>query len=150
MSLGSSRSGVSSAQVRPVFEYARSVAATEQAAGNDRIRPSIFGHGRTGRPLARRDDNFIDKAAAAILPVDIAFQPYERLSPRVYERLQTRGSPYSRRKVEGPSPLLDAARSRLESVPTALALALMRRTADDAVMSLERDSRDSAKQPDIQ
>ena len=126
-----------SAQVRPVFEYARSV------AGKSRPLEMIgFDHqfSGTSRPGVRWRDAiiaFIDKADAAILPETV------RSSLINDAALVFKGdaNPADLRSVaqkwKALPALLDAARGRLESVHGARYAALMRRTADDAVISLE-------------
>lgn len=126
-----------SAQVRPVFEYARSVSGT-----NRPLEMIGFDHqfSGTGGGTRWRDAliAFIDKADPAILPEslrssllndsrDIVFKPDSKTADI---RLVTE-------KWKSLPGLLDAARTVLESKHSPREVALMRRSVDDALLSLE-------------
>ena len=126
-----------SAQVRPVFEYARSVAGT-----NRPLEMIGFDHQFSGMDAGDRWCNtmiaFIDKADPTIFPGalrsslvndsrDVVFTPDSKPA-------EIRSVAEKWKALPG---LLDAARGKLESVHGARGFALMRRSADDALISLE-------------
>ena len=142
-----------SAQVRPVFEYARSVATTDrplEMIGFDHQFSGTGGVARWREALIA----FIDKADPTILsdalrsslindPRDVVFKPTSTAADirLVAEKWKV---------LPG---IFDKARTKLESTHDARQVALMRRSVDDALVSLEglarlRDAKGEFKQAD--
>lgn len=126
-----------SAQVRPVFEYARSVAGTDrplEMIGFDHQFSGTGGGTRWRQALIA----FIDKADPSILPErlrsslltdsrDIVFKPDSKAADIRLVAEKWKALPE----------LLGKARAKLESTHGTREVGLMRRTVDDAVLSLE-------------
>ncbi len=126
-----------SAQVRPVFEYARSVARTGRPLEMIGFDHQFSGTGGAGIRWRDAIIAFVDKADEAILP-DSLRSSLINDSNLVFK---ADAKPADLRSVgerwKALSPLLDSARTKLESVHGTRYGRLMRRTADDAVISLE-------------
>jgi erythromycin esterase len=127
----------SSAQVRPVFEYARMVARTKrplEMIGFDHQFSGIDGPGIRWRDAMIA---FIDKAGPAILTGPLR----SSLMNDAGQVFNAGSSPAEIRSVaerwKTLPALLDNARAKLESVHGARFARMMRRTADDAIISLE-------------
>ena len=125
----------SSAQVRPVFEYARLVARSKRP-----LEMIGFDHQFSGAGVVPWRDAMValmDKADPAILAGPLRSSLMNDPS-RVFDR---DANPAEIRSVaekwKALPALLDNARTKLESVHGAAYLRMMRRTADDAVISLE-------------
>lgn len=124
-----------SAQVKPVFEYARSVAGTRRplemagidhqfsGAGPSRWRNALFG--------------FLDKADPSLLPEDLRAS----LRNDVRAVFAPDSKPADIRRVaekwRALSAIFDASRAKLERVHPTAEVAFMRRTVDAALLSLE-------------
>jgi len=126
-----------SAQVRPVFEYARSVARTGRPLEMIGFDHQFSGTGGAGTRWRDAMIAFVDKAGSAILP-ELLRSSLINDTSLVF---RADAKPADLRSVEDrwkalPA-LLDEARARLESVHGPRYARLMRRTADDAVISLE-------------
>jgi erythromycin esterase len=126
-----------SAQVQPVFEYARTVARTGRPLEMIGFDHQFSG---TGGPGIRWRDAmiaFIDKADSAILTQSLR-SSLTNDSTLVFK---ADTSPADLRAIEegwkALPALLDNARTKLESVHGTRYARLMRRTADDAVISVE-------------
>ena len=125
----------SSAQVRPVFEYARRMAATKRP-----LEMIGFDHQFSGAGISRWRDAmiaFIDRADPAILTEPLR-SSLMKDSSRAFN---SDTSPAEIRSVaekwKALPALLDKIHAKLESVHGAPFARLMRRSADDAVISLE-------------
>jgi erythromycin esterase len=125
----------SSAQVRPVFEYARHVALSKRP-----LEMAGFDHQFSGDGMSRWRDSmiaFIDKADPAILTGPLRSSLKDDAS-RVFDGNTTPAGIRSiAEKWKTLPPLLDTARPKLEAVHGAASVRMMRRTAEDAVISLE-------------
>ncbi|MGH9348584.1 MAG: erythromycin esterase family protein [Vicinamibacterales bacterium] len=124
-----------SAQVKPVFEYARSVAGTNrplEMIGVDHQFSGVGGATRWRDAMIA----FVDKADPTLLS-----EPLRSSLLRDLTVLKPDSGAASIRAVaekwRALPVTLDAARARLESTHDARDFALMRRTADDALFSLE-------------
>ncbi|HET6892029.1 MAG TPA: erythromycin esterase family protein [Pyrinomonadaceae bacterium] len=126
-----------SAQVRPVFEYARAVAATDRPLEMIGFDHQFSG---TGSITRWRDTliGFIDKVDRTILPDglrssllndprNIVFKPDSKAADIRLVAEKWKALPE----------VFDKARAKLESTHGAREVALMRRTVDDALLSLE-------------
>lgn len=127
----------SSAQVRPVFEYARSIAKTNrplEMIGFDHQFSGVRGPGMRWRDAMIA---FIDKAGQEILtgPLRASLMNDASLV------FSGEAGPAAIRSVEEKWKalpiLLDSARAKLESAHGPRLVGMMRRTADDAITSLE-------------
>jgi erythromycin esterase-like protein len=125
----------SSAQVRPVFEYARLAARTKRP-----LEMVGFDHQFSGAGVIRWRNAmiaFMDKADPEILPESLRSSLMSD-SGRVFEGdarpVEIRSIAEKWRALPA---LLDKTRTQLESVHGPTLVKMMRRTADDAVISLE-------------
>ena len=126
-----------SAQVRPVFEYARSVAGTDRP-----LEMTGFDHQFSGtRSSTRWRDAlvaFVDKADPAILPAQLRASLEHDLRDVVLKQdSKTAGIRLVAKKWKALPRLLDSAAAKLRSAHSEREVALMRRSIDDAVLSLE-------------
>jgi len=142
-----------SAQVRPVFEYARSVATTDRPLEMIGFDDQFSGTGGISR---WRDTliKFIDKVDRAILPDglrssllndprNIVFKPNSKAADIRLVAEKWKALPE----------VFDKARAKLESTHGAREVTLMRRTVDDALLAMEglarlRDSKGEFKAAD--
>lgn len=127
-----------SAQVRPVFEYARSVAATNRPLEMIGFDHQFSGVGGPGMRWCNSIVELIDKADPTILPGALRSS---LLSDSKRVVFQPDSKPEEIRSVaekwKGLPLLLEASRSKLESAHGARQVALMLRSAGDALVSLE-------------
>jgi erythromycin esterase len=126
-----------SAQVRPVFEYARSVAITDrplEMIGFDHQFSGTGGVARWREALIA----FIDKADSTILPDGLRSSLINDPRNVVFKSASTAADiRLVAEKWKVLPGLLDKARTKLESTHGAREVALMRRSVDDALLSLE-------------
>lgn len=131
-----------SAQVRPVFEYARSVARTAQPLEMAGVDHQFSGTGGPGLRWRDAMIAFIDKADAAILPDPLRSSLMNDagliLGGQVAKPEEIRSVAEKWKALPG---VLDQARGRLVLAHGAKYAELMRRTADDALISLEGQAR---------
>jgi erythromycin esterase len=141
-----------SAQVRPVFEYARSVAIDRplEMIGFDHQFSGTGGVARWRHALLA----FIDKADPTIIPDGLRSSLINDPREVVFNSASTAADiRLVAEKWKVLPGLLDKARTQLESMHGAREVALMRRTVDDALLSLEglarlRDSKGEFKAAD--
>lgn len=142
-----------SAQVRPVFEYARSVATTDRPLEMIGFDDQFSGTGSISR-WRNTLIEFIDKVDRAILPDglrssllndprNIVFKPNSKAADIRLVAEKWKALPE----------VFDKARAKLESTHGAREVALMRRTVDDALHAMEglarlRDSKGEFKAAD--
>jgi erythromycin esterase len=124
-----------SAQVRPVFEYARSVAGTRRPLEMIGFDPQFSGMNGSGTRWRDAMISFIDKADPSILPAPLRSSLLNDL-PSVLSK-QPADIRFVAEKWRALPGVLDAARTRLESTHGVRDFALMRRTADEEVFALE-------------
>jgi erythromycin esterase-like protein len=124
-----------SAQVRPVFEYARSVAGTRRP-----LEMAGFDHQFSGAGPSRWRNaliGFLDEADPSLLPEDL--RASLRNDVRTVFASDSK-APEIRRVAEkwrALSALFDTSRAKLERAHPTAEVALMRRTVDAALLSLE-------------
>ena len=123
-----------SAQVRPVFEYARSVAGTSRPLEMIGFDPQFSGLGGSGARWREAMIAFLYKADPSILPAPLRASLGHDFRGVSQPPAEIRSVAEMWRALPG---LLDAARMKLEATHGVRALALMRRTADEAVFALE-------------
>lgn len=139
-----------SAQVRPVFDYARSVAGTQP------LEMIGFDHQFSGAGPSRWRNAilaFLDKADPALLPEDLRASLSNDLRIVFGPDAKPEDIRLVAEKWKVLPRLLDKARTKLESTHGAREVALMRRSVDDALLSLEglarfRDARGEFKAAD--
>lgn len=127
-----------SAQVRPVFDYARSVAGTDRPLEMIGFDHQFSGSGPTGTRWPGAMIAFVDRADPAILPEPLRASLTNDVRDVVFKRDSTGADIRAvAEKWKTLAGVLDGARAALEATHGAPEAALMRRTADDAVLSLE-------------
>jgi erythromycin esterase len=126
-----------SAQVRPVFEYARSVARTGRPLEMIGFDHQFSGTGGAGIRWRDAMIAFVDKDGAAILPESLRSSLINDTSLVFRAESKPADLRAVKDKWNALPAVLDGARARLESAHGPRYAKLMRRTADDAVISLE-------------
>jgi erythromycin esterase len=137
MSLGIYPIWATSAQVQPVFEYARSVAHTGGPLEMTGFDHQFSGSGGPGIRWRDAMMAFIDKADPSILPQSLRSSLINDTALVFNASTSPANLRAIKEKWKALPAVLDNSRTKLEAVHGIRYARLMRRTADDAVISIE-------------